>query len=688
MTQTRVWIRRLPLALLAMLGGTALMLCNPGYYWDDWVWLFQDRAQTIRIGQELGIWWGGYATSLINALPHPALTMRAVALVTWIVSIAAAAYVLRRKRLLSDDQAFVFFVLGCSTHVSLIRFLTSVAFYNVYIASFWIAVALFVSQSERKRAIAFSVPFFFFSFYLNSLIVMFALALLCFALEDRALRSERGAAFERLRNGARSRNYAARTRSALGQLSLPRATSFVRANVVLIALPVVFLISKRLTTISSPLYNSYNAIDHAAVFIAAFRAFTLMGRTLSDFFWVPLHQVPAPVLAIPIVVCFLLIKLLPRLEEPRPLRSLVSLALFALVLFAAATYPYIVVEKVPDLTSFYESRHIMPAVVALDLMIVALIGAFDGFVRRWKFLGRHGRDVVLACVIGMSLGASFNTGTMLWRDWFRQTAIMDFVRAHSDALKDVRTFVINDLSTGTRIGERVIWNYEYTGDLITVYGTRDRLGVGSGEYANWPLNVPLLRNEYLRKRFNIRDYDFTKPHAIITIRDSFEKTKTLQVLAVVKQYLLGENWHPGADGFTRMSLAYEQTVADQRAKEMFDIAHALMRYREDHGAYPSVVPPTSPGNVPWSRVVASGDVAPQPILNDIPGLFPQYMQRPASMNGQNPFDPSYLYISDGDNYKLVFMNPPDLPYAKQAHAALIDPVRPAYGIWTLDARGW
>lgn len=688
MTQTQVWIRRLPLALFAMLGGTALILCNPGYYWDDWVWLFQDRAQTIRIGKELGIWWGGYATALINALPHPALTMRAVALIAWIVATAAAAYVFRRKRLLSNEQSFLLFILGCSTHVSLVRFLTSVAFYNVYIASFWLGIALFVSQTERKRAIALSTPFFFFSFYLNSLIVMFALALACFALENQALRGELSATFGRLRKAAQSSNRIANARNALRQGELPHAISFIRTNVVLIALPIVFLITKRLTTVSSPLYNSYNAIDHAAIFVAVIRSFALMGTTLKDFFGVPLREVPGPVLAIPIVVCFVLIKLLPNSNERRSPRSLVGLGLFAWLLFATAVYPYIIVEKIPDLKSFYESRHIMPAVIALDLMIVAAIGAADRFFQRWKFAGRHGRDVLLACIIGMSLGASFNTGTELWRDWFRQTAIMDFVRSNADALKDVRTFVINDLSSNTRIGDRMIWNYEYTGDLITVYGTRDRLGVGASEYANWPPKVPLLTNQYLRNRFNIRDYDFSKPHAIITIRDSFGKSKTPQVLAIVRQYLLGEDWQRGAQDFTRMSLAYEQTVVDQRANEMFEIARALMRYRQDHGSYPCATQPSGPGNVPWTRVAASGEIAPQPLLNDIPGLFPQYMQRPESMNGQNTYGPNYLYISDGDNYKLVYVNPPDLPYAKQAHPALIDPVRAAYGVWTLDARSW
>jgi hypothetical protein len=234
----------------------------------------------------------------------------------------------------------------------------------------------------------------------------------------------------------------------------------------------------------------------------------------------------------------------------------------------------------------------------------------------------------------------------------------------------------------------MIWNYEYTGDLITIYGTRDRFGVSTREYADWPPGVPLLRNQYLRDRFNIANYDFAKPHAILTVRNGIVPFKTPDVLAVIKEYLQGGDWHAGADQFTRISVAYEHSVAEQRVSEMYAIAHALMQYRQDHGSYPTLLPPSAPGNVPWDRVTPSGSISPQPIRNDIPGLFPQYMPRPQSMADPDPSGPGYLYVSDGDNFKLVFVNPPDFPYAKQAHPALIDPVRVAYGVWTSGARSW
>lgn len=682
MNQAGLWIRRLPIAFFAIFGGTALILCNPGYFWDDWVWIFQNPAQMIRVGKELGIWWGGYATNFINSLPSPSLAMRAVTLVTWVVSAAAFVYVLRRKKKLLAPEAFTLFLIYCATHVALIRFLTSVAFYNVYIAAFWVGAALFVANTSRRKAIIFSIPFFFFSFYLNSLLLLYALLFAFLFVED--LRAQ--GSFGPLPKMPSIATAIPVMRETVRR-SLPPVLAFARRNALLIALPVIFLITKRLTTTRSPLYDSYNDISQHEVLSAIVTSFTLILPVLHDFFSYAVSHTPAPLIAGGVFIAFVLLQLLPRTQERATLRFTAMQALLGLVLFAAAAYPYIVVGKVPDLTSFYESRHIMPAIAGLDLVIIAIINGIDLLFSRWRLWRRFGRDLLVAYVLGSSVGAAFNTGTELWRDWFRQIAIMDFVRAHQSELKDVRTFVFDDKSSGTRIGDRTIWNYEYTGSLITVYGTRDRFGVSLDEYTGWPARVPLLINPYLRQRFNLPDLDFRKPHAIITVRSGVVPYKTLFVLSIVDKYLRGEEWHSDADRFTTIDMAYEQIEAEDRVAEMYAMAAQLARYKLDHGVYPAAFP-AAPNGTPYLQLQGA-KITPGAVHGDIPGLFPDYMARPAAM-APNPSEgaPEYLYISDGQDYKLVFANPPDLSYAKQSHPALIDKQRAGYGVWTYGAQNW
>ncbi|ODP31257.1 hypothetical protein [Pandoraea sp. ISTKB] len=682
MNQATLWIRRLPIALFAILGGTALILCNPGYFWDDWVWIFKDSTETIRIGKELGIWWGGYVTSFINALSSPSLAMRGIALVGWVISGAAFAYVLYRRKRLSGAEAFELFLLYCAAHVALIRFLTSVAFYNVYIASFWIGAAVFVANTDRRRAILFSIPFFFFSFYLNSLLLLYGLLFAFLLYEDR--RGWLVAPGEQVvADDAWTLRWAKHRLIGFINRYRPHLLAFMLRHVLLIALPFIFMMVKRITRVQSPLYDSYNEIVRSDLLGAIAKSFTLIVPVMRDYF---ASHTPAPLIIGGTVIAFALLQLLPRLQERRSLKFIVVQFVLGMLFFAAATYPYIVVGKTPDLKSFYESRHILPAVAALVLLILSLINLIDLTFSKWRMWRFFGRNLLVAYVVGASLGAGVNVGSQLWRDFFRQTAIMDFVKAHESELKDTRTFVFYDQSAGTRIGNRMIWNYEYTGYLITVYGTRDRFGVSAAEYAGWGPGVPLLWNSYLRQRFNIADYDFKKQHAIITVNNGFARTRTVDVLDVVMKYLRGDNWRYGAEQFTTISLSYERIQAEDRIREMYEIAKQLAHYKQEHGAYPAQVPPATNGT-PYQQVMGE-KIMPALVHGDIPGLFPQYMARPAAMQPGSPGAPEYLYLSDGEDYKLIYANPPDYAYAKQAHPALIDQERGAYGIWTSGARLW
>jgi hypothetical protein len=686
MNQASLWIRRLPIALFAIFGGTALILCNPGYYWDDWVWIFQPPAETIRIGKELGIWWGGYATNFINSLPEPALSMRAVSLVAWVISAAAAAYVLHKRRHLLRQETFLFFLLYCATHVSLVRFLTSVAFYNVYIAAFWVGCAFYVGIRSKARALICSVPFFFFSFYLNSLLLMYALLFAVLAIDYLRLHVQPMQSPD-WRKLARAPRNVRPALCAFVRHYWPRARMFAFENIVLVALPFVFVISKRLTTVPSPLYNTYNAIDQRQILSTIVESFTLIVPVLRDFFSYGVHTTPSPLVAGGSVIAFVLLLLLPRRLDRPERKHVIGQAIAGILIFAVGVYPYLVVGKVPDLTSFYESRHVMPAVVGLDLIILAIIGVLDLLLFRFRIWRGFGRTALIAYVLGSSVSCAFNSGTELWRDWFRQTAIMDFVKSHPSELKDVRTYVIDDRSDGTRIGKRIVWNYEYTGGLITVFHTRDRFGVSVGEYTDWEKHVRLLTNPYLRERYNIADYDFTKPHAILTLTNGPVPRKTPQLLDTVEKYLKGDQtWRDEADSYMTIDLAYERIVAEDRVREMVEMAKELAQYRLEHGVYPSTLPLSAAG-VPTHQLMGVRPVPPES-RGDIPGLFSATNPKPDTMQPYVPGLPNYLYLSDGTDYKLVYDNPPDMAYAKQAHPALMDPMRTAYGVWTSGARDW
>lgn len=685
MTAVALWARCLPIALLAIFGGTALIVCNPGYFWDDWVWIFHDAAENIQIGKELGIWWGGYATTFINSLPSPALAMRATAFVAWVASAVAIALTLHRRMRMSGMESFQFFLIYCATHVALIRFLTSVALYNVYIAAFWIGAALLLVGPRSWKTRPIALLLLFFSFYLNSLIVLYALVVVLMALEHVGNRVGTLLASTSAPGGWRLSRFQATFRALIAQSSQP-LREFARNNWALLALPVVFLVIKRLTTVQSLLYGNYNAIHGNLAFSAIGQSFATIRPVLRDFFATAAQSVHPIALVLSALVCFGLLRLLPRPTHRHSLQAIFVQLALGLVFFAAAVYPYIIVDKAPELRSFYDARNAMPAIAGLDVILLALINLLDRGFAYIPVLRRFGRDLLVGYVIGASLCASVATGIGLWRDWFRQTATIDYLRVHRDEIRNDKTFVFDDKSTSTRFDNRMIWNYEYTGNLIRAFGGRDHLGISVNEYAKWPPKVGLLINPVVRRRFNIRDYDFKQPHAIVTVRNGFVSLSPARTLMIVYAYLNGEDWRAQLDNYFSFDLAQEFTEADQRVTEMFDIASALAAYHLEHGHYPTRAG-MADGTLPAHAIYSTGIVGVEPIVGDIPGLFPAYMPRPDTMRVRYGMA-NYMYFSDGVDFKLVYAGAVDLPYAAQSHPALFDAKNAGYGVWTWDARNW
>lgn len=682
-----------PIVFIAVFGGTALIVCNPGYFWDDWVWRFQPPAQSIRIGKELGVFWGGYLTNAINALAHPSLAMRATALVAWLIAGVAAAYALRRYRVLSRDDAFALFLVYVATHAAPIRFLTSVAMYNVYIASFWIGCTWLAAAPNARRNQWLSLPFFFFSFYLNSIIALYLAMLVVLAIRETTEAigvSQRFSPWP-ARWGEPGRDWPARVRNVYAAVRMTvRAyreplRRYAVHNAALLALPLAFLLLKRLTRVQSILYGDYNDIESHALVSSFVDAFTTIRPVLRDYFAISSRGVPPLILAVSCLLCFVLLRFIPRGAKRTTLRAAMVQAALGWILFAAAIYPYLIAGKPPVLTSFYDSRNILPAVAALALVLIAFVNLLDLAFAKLALLRTLGRDLLLGYVIGASVGSGIVSGLDLWRDWIRQCAIMTFIRAHQAPLDDIRTFVFDD--TSHRIDDRKLWNYEYTGNLFSVYHTPNRLGISVEEYVNWPPKVQLIVNPSLRKRFNLSDYDFAQPHAIMTVRNGVLQLSNLRVLAIVHAYLRGEPWRQRLGEYVEVGMAREQVQADARVAELFGIVEALDAYKRAHGRYPATS--DDPQNDMPVHTLSPNERAGPPIVRgDIPGLFPDYLPRAASMAPHPAGEPIYLYMSDGLDFKLVYADPPDFAYAKQAHPVLIDPMRPAYGTWTSGAKNW
>jgi len=122
------------------------------------------------------------------------------------------------------------------------------------------------------------------------------------------------------------------------------------------------------------------------------------------------------------------------------------------------------------------------------------------------------------------------------------------------------------------------------------------------------------------------------------------------------------------------------TFAKEKS-EMATINKAIRLYYSENGTYPS-----TGGTNTWSGF-GQGQ-------NFVPGLTPTYISKTPQLAPNSNIDNSYLYTSNGTDYKLIRYsdNVNGLP-SVQMNNSLTDPVRPAqsrgaWGYWTAGAATW
>jgi hypothetical protein len=115
-----------------------------------------------------------------------------------------------------------------------------------------------------------------------------------------------------------------------------------------------------------------------------------------------------------------------------------------------------------------------------------------------------------------------------------------------------------------------------------------------------------------------------------------------------------------------------------RSTDFENIQSALRKYHEKNHAYPT----SSPGKLFVGK--STGE-------DWIPGIVPTYLDHlPNDPNQNGVINRFYLYLSDGQDYKIVAHNPEDIDTVAQSNLSILDPRRNkfAYGYWTENAAMW
>jgi general secretion pathway protein G len=117
--------------------------------------------------------------------------------------------------------------------------------------------------------------------------------------------------------------------------------------------------------------------------------------------------------------------------------------------------------------------------------------------------------------------------------------------------------------------------------------------------------------------------------------------------------------------------------------DMKNINDLVQMYYAENGQYPS-----TGGSDQWWGWAQNTPF--------IPGIVPEYAAKMPQMPSDSDRNNSYLYVSDGVNYKLIrYSGTTGLPSVEKSNNSLSDPARPvtnpsveAWGYWSSGAANW
>lgn len=130
-----------------------------------------------------------------------------------------------------------------------------------------------------------------------------------------------------------------------------------------------------------------------------------------------------------------------------------------------------------------------------------------------------------------------------------------------------------------------------------------------------------------------------------------------------------------------VDLTNEMTLFNQRKRDLEQVRDALNAYYQVHGRYPPSESFDGLHSI-WGKDTAQW----------INGLAPEFIPvLPLDPAHSKESVPQYIYLSDGNNYKLLAHGPTQSwAYAKSLNPELVDPVRDGWGFgyWSEGARNW
>jgi len=493
---------------LTVLFTHGLLLINDGIYWDDFVW-YDLRSNTyhwnriFEAGSEMGtFFYERYFSYLFTIIfPTPVLANRFYVFTCILVSGFLIYLLCAKSGFFNSTESLLVGLIfvtypAFKTQVSL-----STTFYQIYFALFILAVYIQVNIALPRKvnvlyvlARLFTLIFFFLSYSLNSLLVVFYVFVLYLFLKtwDKKVRQ-----FHR------------------------HLLWFVLRYFDLLILPLLYWWIKKTFYSTHGFYATYNqfkltipiilnAFDNfvANGIVSQFGiAFDFLGKRL--FLW---ESLPAFFyILIPILLtAWVFWKFPTGMFQKETGSHLLFPILFGLVLLLAAMLPYIVTGNFPGVYG-WRTRNALLIGFPIAILIVSLLRLI--FRTPASHLSRLGAGFAMFFVLAFSL--VLIQSYLQWQiRWIKDQSVM-YQLSRIENIQQVSVFQIKNLFT--TLDQEKYQFYEWTGLFYDKFGTQKMVGLDLADHLYPDRFLTDYGKRFFIERYNLGDFDPHGCQVLLTI---------------------------------------------------------------------------------------------------------------------------------------------------------------------------
>lgn len=425
------------------------LLFTTGRFFDDLPFQAGNADLVLKILWATGRPLYGYYVNFVMGL-NSDLVPRLLAFFAYLLSALLLRATLKSTRLVDDEARFFLVALfmvfpADSTKVALMLVYYSLS-YLLFFLGVWCLSRYLMGRGVLWRIM--SLTWFFLSFFVPSLLVLFALVFLLIAYVER----------DRLRT----------MRSAM-------MVMFGYGD--FLVLPLVFWLARALFFPPTGWYAGYYGF-HMELISPVWWAVAIRGALVRPILssLTPVHV--AQVAAVVGGSCLLWWIWRKSLPEPRQnLKSEIFLFAAGVLAFFLALLPYVAIGKLPDFWD-WSGRHAL--LVPLGVAFILYYG-----LRIFGQLTKLRRSVTLFMLC--FLLCAFTSATVMaysnyWVDWYKCLALVQQFKA-SDVMRDHSSFLFVDEAADWNAKKRKLRFYEYAGLMEMAFGDQRRFGVLAQEWS-------------------------------------------------------------------------------------------------------------------------------------------------------------------------------------------------------------